>query len=140
MKRDKMALAFLALMGGALSVSIDNLLFTFSSIFTFFIYNIFFKRFTRKTVGLVPFQVFISALTAHLIVVYFAQQTVTMYDLLVSTIEAGLSFVLTMIFFTKRSVVNRKKGKATSLRNRRNCLLDYIISVCTYRYNRLVYL
>ncbi|MDF4740612.1 hypothetical protein P3530_25025, partial [Vibrio parahaemolyticus] len=115
MKRDKMPLAFLALMGGALSVSIDNLFFTFASIFTFFIYNIFFSRFTRKTVGLVPFQVFISALTAHLVVVYFAQQTVTMYDLLVSTIEAGLSFVLTMIFLQSVPLLVERKGKQQAL-------------------------
>ena len=91
MKRDKMPLAFLALMGGALSVSIDNLFFTFASLFTFFIYNIFFSRFTRKTVGLVPFQVFISAINCTFSCRIFAQQTVTMYDLLVSTIEAGLA-------------------------------------------------
>ena len=132
MKRDKMPLAFLALMGGALSVSIDNLFFTFASIFTFFIYNIFFSRFTRKTVGLVPFQVFISALTAHLVVVYFAQQTVTMYDLLVSTIEAGLSFVLTMIFLQSVPLLVERKGKQQALETEEIvCLIILLASVLT---------
>ncbi|MDF9468897.1 stage II sporulation protein E [Bacillus sp. FSL K6-0273] len=140
MKRDKMPLAFLALMGGALSVSIDNLFFTFASIFTFFIYNIFFSRFTRKTVGLVPFQVFISALTAHLVVVYFAQQTVTMYDLLVSTIEAGLSFVLTMIFLQSVPLLVERKGKQQALETEEIvCLIILLASVLTGTTDWFVY-
>jgi len=140
MKRDKMPLAFLALMGGALSVSIDNLFFTFASIFTFFIYNIFFSRFTRKTVGLVPFQVFISALTAHLVVVYFAQQTVTMYDLLVSTIEAGLSFVLTMIFLQSVPLLVERKGKQQTLETEEIvCLIILLASVLTGTKDWFVY-
>ncbi|WP_141535460.1 stage II sporulation protein E [Bacillus cereus] len=140
MKRDKMPLAFLALMGGALSVSIDNLFFTFASIFTFFIYNIFFSRFTRKTVGLVPFQVFISALTAHLVVVYFAQQTVTMYDLLVSTIEAGLSFVLTMIFLQSVPLLVERKGKQQTLETEEIvCLIILLASVLTGTTDWFVY-
>ncbi|MGG0185995.1 stage II sporulation protein E [Bacillus rhizoplanae] len=132
MKRDKMALAFLALMAGAFSISLENLFFAFASIFTFFIYNIFFSRFTSKTIGLVPFQVFISALTAHLIVVYFAQGAIGMYDLLVSTIEAGLSFVLTMIFLQSVPLLIERKGKQQSLETEEIvCLIILLASVLT---------
>lgn len=140
MKRDKMALAFLALMAGAFSVSLENLFFAFASIFTFFIYNIFFSRFTNKTIGLVPFQVFISALTAHLIVVYFAQETIGMYDLLVSTIEAGLSFVLTMIFLQSAPLLMERKGKQQSLETEEIvCLIILLASVLTGTTDWFVY-
>lgn len=132
MKRDKMALAFLAVMAGAFSVSLENLSFAFASIFTFFIYNIFFSRFTSKTIGLVPFQVFISALTAHLLVVYFAQGTIGMYDLLISTIEAGLSFVLAMIFLQSVPLLIERKGKQQSLETEEIvCLIILLASVLT---------
>nr|WP_028400960.1 stage II sporulation protein E [Ectobacillus panaciterrae] len=132
MKRDKMALAFLALMGGASTVSFENTAFTFASIFIFFLYNLFFARFTRKIVGLVPFQVFLSALTAHLVVVYFSQQSLVMYDVFMSTIEAGLSFVLTMIFLQSVPLLTERKGKQQSLETEEIvCLIILLASVLT---------
>lgn len=140
MKRDKMALAFLALMTGAFSVSLDNLFFCFASIFTFFLYNIFFRRFTRKTIGIVPFQVFISALTSHLAVLYVAQQTIGMYDFLVSTIEAGLSFVLTMIFLQSIPLLTERKGKQQALETEEIvCLIILLASVLTGTTDWFVY-
>jgi stage II sporulation protein E len=132
MKRDKMALAFLALIGGAFTVSLENTAFTFASIFMFFIYNLFFARFTRKIVGFVPFQVFLSALTAHLIVVYFSQKSIIMYDVFMSTIEAGLSFVLTMIFLQSVPLLTERKGKQQSLETEEIvCLIILLASVLT---------
>ncbi|CAM4376322.1 stage II sporulation protein E [Bacillus manliponensis] len=140
MKRDKMALAFLALMAGAFTVSLDNLLFGFASIFTFFVYNIFFRRFTRETIGLVPFQVFLSSLTSHLAVVYMAQQTIGMYDMFVSTIEAGLSFVLTMIFLQSIPLLTERKGKQQALETEEIvCLIILLASVLTGTTDWFVY-
>ena len=140
MKRDKMALAFLALMAGAFSVSLENLFFGFASIFAFFLYNIFFRRFTRKTIGLVPFQVFLSSLTSHLAVVYMAQQTIGMYDMFVSTIEAGLSFVLTMIFLQSIPLLTERKGKQQALEVEEIvCLIILLASVLTGTTDWFVY-
>lgn len=132
MKRDKIALAFLAVMGGAFTVSLENTTFTFASIFMFFIYNIVFGRFTTKTVGLVPFQVFLSALTAHLSVVYFQQGSLMLYDVFMSTIEAGLSFVLTMIFLQSVPLLTERKGKQQALETEEIvCLIILLASVLT---------
>ncbi|MCP8971169.1 stage II sporulation protein E [Ectobacillus sp. SYSU M60031] len=132
MKRDKMALAFLALIGGAFTVSFGNMVFTFASIFTFFVYNIFFARFTKKIVGLVPFQVFVSALTAHLAVVYMQQGSVVLYDVFMSTVEAGLSFVLTMIFLQSVPLLSERKGKQQSLETEEIvCLIILLASILT---------
>ncbi|UOY91431.1 stage II sporulation protein E [Ectobacillus sp. JY-23] len=132
MKREKTALAFLALMGGALTVSLENTAFTFASIFMFFVYNLFFARFTKKIIGLVPFQVFLSALTAHLTVVYFTEQSLVLYDVFISTIEAGLSFVLTMIFLQSVPLLTERKGKQQPLETEEVvCLIILLASVLT---------
>lgn len=140
MKRDKMALAFLALMGGAFTVSFDHATLTFTSVFMFFVYHIFFVRFTKKTVGLVPFQVFLSVLTAHLIVTYFGQKSIIMYDVLMSTIEAGLSFVLTMIFLQSVPLLTERKNKQKALATEEIvCLIILLASVLTGTTDWFVY-
>ncbi|MFD3448322.1 stage II sporulation protein E [Microbacteriaceae bacterium 4G12] len=132
MKREKMPLAFLALIIGSFTVSLENTISTFASIFVFFIYNLFFSRFTRKIVGLVPFQVFFSALTAHLAIVYFQQHTIVLYDVFMSTIEAGLSFVLTMIFFQSVPLLAERKGKQQALETEEIvCFIILLASVLT---------
>ncbi|WP_416829588.1 stage II sporulation protein E [Ectobacillus polymachus] len=140
MKRDKMALAFLALMGGAFTISIDNAIFTFTSIFIFFVYHIFFVRFTKKTVGLVPFQVFLSVVTSHLVLAYLGQKSIIMYDVFMSTIEAGLSFVLTMIFLQSVPLLTERKSKQQSLETEEIvCLIILLASVLTGTTDWFVY-
>ncbi|MBO9131314.1 stage II sporulation protein E [Bacillus sp. 165] len=131
MKRERMALAFLALLGGSLTVSIENTSYTFASIFMFFIYNLFFRPFTKKIVGLVPFQVFVSMLTSHLIVTYFYQNSVVMYDVLMSAVEAGLSFILTMIFLQSVPLLTTYKGKRSLETEEIVCLIILLASILT---------
>lgn len=55
-----------------------------------------------------------------------------MYDLLVSTIEAGLSFVLTMIFLQSVPLLVERKGKQQALETEEIvCLIILLASVLT---------
>ena len=63
-----------------------------------------------------------------------------MYDLLVSTIEAGLSFVLTMIFLQSVPLLVERKGKQQALETEEIvCLIILLASVLTGTTDWFVY-
>jgi stage II sporulation protein E len=139
MKRERMALAFLALLAGSFTVSIENTSYTFASIFMFFVYNLFFRPFTKKIIGLIPFQVFFSMLTSHLLVTYFYQHSVVMYDVLMGAVEAGLSFILTMIFLQSVPLLTARKGKQALETEEIVCLIILLASILTGTTDWFVY-
>jgi stage II sporulation protein E len=131
MKRERTGLAFIALMIGAVTVSIENVSYAFSTIVMFFIFNIFFSRIKRHHFGLVPFQVFLSVFISHLGIAYLFQQQLIMYDVLMASVEAGLSFILTMIFFQSVPLLSVPKRRQHLGVEEIVCLIILLASIVT---------
>lgn len=131
MKRERTGVAFIALMAGAATVSLETASYAFSTVILFFILNIFFSRIKRHYVGLVPFQVFLSVFLSHLLISYAFQQEVLMYDVLMASVEAGLSFILTMIFFQSVPLLAIPKRKQLLGVEEIVCLVILLASVVT---------
>lgn len=131
MKKERTGIAFVALMLGAATVSLETVSYAFSTVILFFILNIFFSRVKRHYVGLVPFQVFLSVFASHLLISYLFQQQIIMFDVLMASVEAGLSFILTMIFFQSVPLLSIPKSKQLLGVEEIVCLVILLASVVT---------
>jgi stage II sporulation protein E len=131
MKKERTALAFLGLLAGSLSVSLQHASYTLFSIVLFFIGHFILKKSVKRIQGLLPIQVFFSIFITHLSLIYMYHQQLTTYDLLMGSIEAGLGYILTIIFLQSVPLltqVNRRQGLETE---EIVCLIILIASVIT---------
>ncbi|MBB5325834.1 stage II sporulation protein E [Anoxybacillus tepidamans] len=111
MRRDKAGLAFIALVAGSLTISFETALFVFAAMFSFLLLNQFVKKFFDDLLKVAPFVVFCLSLSTKLAIVYFFSGTPTMYESVMTLIEAGLGFVLTLIFLQSIPLLTVQKHK-----------------------------
>lgn len=131
MKKERTALAFIGLVAGSLSVSLQHASYTFVAIILFLVGHMILKKSVKRVQGLLPIQVFFSIFLTHLVLVYAYHSELTTYDFLMSSIEAGLSYILTIIFLQSvpfLTQVNRRQGLVTE---EIVCLIILIASVIT---------
>lgn len=115
-RRDRAPIVFIGLLSGALTLSIGNLVYTFAVISLFLIAFRLSRQFRKEELNALPFFVFFTTITVKLAFTYVnQQQTLSLYDGLMALIEAGLTFILTLIFMQSIPLLSIHKRK-TSLK------------------------
>ncbi|MED1419758.1 stage II sporulation protein E [Bacillus smithii] len=115
-RRDRAPIVFIGLLSGALTLSIGNLVYTFAVISLFLIAFRLSRQFNKEELNALPFFVFFTTITVKLAFTYVnQQQTLSLYDGLMALIEAGLTFILTLIFMQSIPLLSIHKRK-TSLK------------------------
>ncbi len=99
LRREAAPLAFLGILAGSLTLSIEQVSYSFATIIFFLVAHRLFKNFTKQDTISLPFLVLFTVLAVDLGVAYMQSNYVLSgYDVLMGVIEASLAFVLTLIF------------------------------------------
>ncbi|MBB3909145.1 stage II sporulation protein E [Anoxybacteroides rupiense] len=111
MRREKAGLAFIALVAGSLTVSFETALFVLGGMVSFLLLYPFIKKFFDESLKTLPVVVFCLSFSTKLAVIYLLSGTPTMYENIMALIEAGLGFVLTLIFLQSIPLLTMQKYK-----------------------------
>nr|WP_260471968.1 stage II sporulation protein E [Bacillus sp. HMF5848] len=111
MQRKLAPLAAIAILSGSLTVSIPSFLFNFLGLVIFLISYRIMKRFSEDIIKLSPFLVFMSAFISEGVITYSWNSTLTLYDGLMTTVEAGLGFILTLIFLQSIPILTTRNRR-----------------------------
>jgi stage II sporulation protein E len=111
LRRDKAALAFIALLAGSLTLSFDTMLFVFVGVFGFLIVQAWIRKFFSESLKLVPFVVFCLSFSTKLAISYYWLGNKTLYEAVMALVEAGLGLVLTLIFIQSIPLLTVRKYK-----------------------------
>ncbi|WP_044895782.1 stage II sporulation protein E [Bacillus alveayuensis] len=111
MQRDKAGLAFIALAAGALTLSFETTLFIFASMFGFLLFNHITKKFVNDSIKAMPFVVFFTSFSVKLTMIYFLNNNWNAYEIVMTFVESGLSFILTLIFLQSIPLLTVHKRK-----------------------------
>lgn len=111
MKRDKSILALITLTAGAATVGWLNAGIVFLSILIFLTIRAVYNRFNPSIMKALPYMVFASSVIANVFIQFIVSKEVSLYHLSMLAVEAGLSFILTMIFLQSVPLISLKRRK-----------------------------
>nr|WP_065409947.1 stage II sporulation protein E [Bacillus wudalianchiensis] len=110
LRRDCAPLALIGLLAGSLTLSIEQMSYSFFSIAVFLVAYRMLKNFHKEDIVSLPFFVFFTAMAVKIGFAYFQNgQQFVPYDLLMAVIESSLAFVLTLIFMQTIPFLSLKK-------------------------------
>ncbi|WP_033826388.1 stage II sporulation protein E [Bacillus andreraoultii] len=130
-RKDKSPLIFFGIVAGSLTISITNALYSFMIISLFLVLNKIVKWFTRNESKILPFIVLASVLLGRIVWSYATVGDLTIYNALMATVEAGLAFVLTMIFMQSIPLLSMSKRRQALKTEELVCLIILIASMMT---------
>lgn len=132
LKKTKRWLAFVSILAGASSLSIKHGLFAFMALFSFLIVRaIVVKLFKIKLVKVLPYLVFIADCSSRLLYDYAMAREWLWTNTLTALTEAGLSFLLTLIFLQSLPFLSMKIKKKTLKTEEIICFIILLASVLT---------
>ncbi|NSL52905.1 stage II sporulation protein E [Calidifontibacillus erzurumensis] len=131
MRKEKTGQAAIALVLGALSTSIPSAGFTFGSIGAFFIFHLIFSKISKNQLKMLPINVFVASLVTRLTLTYISMHEITYYDVMMSFIEAGLGYILTLIFIQSVPLLSTRRRKQALKNEEIICLIILFASVLT---------
>ncbi|KAA0543702.1 stage II sporulation protein E [Bacillus sp. BGMRC 2118] len=111
MKREKSILALITLTVGAATVEWINAGIVFVSILIFLTIRVIYNRFNPSLMKAVPYIVFGSSIMGNLFIHGAVLKGLSLYHLSMIAVEAGLSFILTMIFLQSVPLISLKRRK-----------------------------
>ncbi|MGM9986994.1 MAG: stage II sporulation protein E [Bacillaceae bacterium] len=120
-----------ALLAGSLTLSIESFFLSIGGVFLFLLSQAILKKKVKRMSGILPFQVFFIVVTVHPLVLFLLTKTITVYDMLMVTIEASLSLILVMIFHHSIPLFMRKEKVNPLEIEEILCLIILIASVIT---------
>ncbi|MED3944719.1 stage II sporulation protein E [Priestia megaterium] len=138
-KKEKAPLASLAVLAGAFSVSIQNGGTVFATLFVFLLIHRFSGILTMDPLKKLPFTVFSAMLLTKLTIFYVFTKEFTMYDFTFVAVEAGLSFILTMIFLQSVPLISYRKRKQSLKTEEVISLIILLASVMTGTIGWMIY-
>ncbi|WP_100405945.1 stage II sporulation protein E [Bacillus solitudinis] len=130
-KRERAGLAALSLLAGALTSYHGEFLFVVGAIFIYVLMQKVVSRFINDTTKALPYTVFSASVVTRLLLVFLTEQTISNYSLMMATVEAGLSFILTMIFLQSVPLLTSKKLQQPLKNEEIVCLIILLASVMT---------
>ncbi|WP_432805981.1 stage II sporulation protein E [Halalkalibacter oceani] len=131
LKRERAGIAALSLVAGALLSYHGQIVFVLAAIITFVLVQKVVTKFITKRTSFLPYTVFIASMMTRLGLVYAMEGLVTNYALMMATVEAGLSFILTMIFMQSVPLITAKKIQQPLKNEEIVCLIILLASVMT---------
>ncbi|WP_246946047.1 stage II sporulation protein E [Bacillus pinisoli] len=111
MKRDKSMLAMFSLIVGATTVGAEQAGLVVTAILVFLTVRLIVNKFTSSIVKALPYMVFGSVIAGNLIFTAVTTIEFSLYSLSMVAVEAGLSFILTMIFLQSIPLISMKRRK-----------------------------
>ncbi|MBM7841324.1 stage II sporulation protein E [Alkalihalobacillus xiaoxiensis] len=131
LRRAHALIATISLLAGAILSYHGEVLYTIVGIISFLLIYRLAKIYMSQPAKSLPYIVFIASLLTRLGIVFLMEGTFSQYALMMATVEAGLSFILTMIFIQSIPLITGKRG-GQSLRNEEIiCLIILLASVMT---------
>ncbi|MBE4906678.1 stage II sporulation protein E [Bacillus luteolus] len=130
-RKDRAGLAMLALLAGSMTLSVNATMYVFGSIVLFTLCHKISKRLKFESVKALPFLVLIASLLTKTSIVYLTQGELTLYDGMLSVVEAGLGFILTLIFLQSVPLLTVRKRHQTLKTEEVICIIILIASVMT---------
>lgn len=130
-RKDKSPQIFIGIVAGALTISLGNAVYAFMIMSLFLIGHKLVNRYVRNQTTLIPILVFLSILIGRLSWHYVETQNITIYHVLMTTVEAGLAFVLTMIFMQSIPLLSFSKRRQALKTEELVCLIILIASMMT---------
>ncbi len=111
LKRDKSILAMITLVGGATTIGFEQAALVFTSILFFLLARVVINRFKISLVKALPYIVLGSGLTSNILFIFLLGNEISLYHFLMIAVEAGLSFILTVIFLQSVPLISFRKRK-----------------------------
>lgn len=108
-RRDKAFYACLSLLAGALTISPKHSLLILTALAVFTLFSKIGTYIVQDRVKMLPIVVFFSMAAARIGFVYFESGAFTTYDYVMAVVEAGLAFILTLIFLQSLPIFTIKK-------------------------------
>lgn len=131
LKREKTGFAALALALGAFFGYHDQFIFVVSAMIAYVLIQKFVATFVRNKTAALPYVVFSASLLTRLSIEFVTLKTVTNYALMMAIVEAGLSFILTMIFLQSVPLVTSKRLQHPLRNEEIVCMIILLASVMT---------
>ncbi|MRX72968.1 stage II sporulation protein E [Bacillus lacus] len=131
MKKDKAPLAALSLIAGSLTISPQLALLTFSSVVFFLMFNKVCSYFIKDKVKTLPFVVLATMAVSRLGYTFLYAGELMTYDYMMAGVEAGLAFILTLIFLQSIPLISARKFRSSLKVEEIICIMILMASVLT---------
>ncbi len=139
LKRERAGLAALSLLAGAATGFHGQVVFVFLAIVAYVLIQKGVTKFATDATKVLPYTVFGASIVTRLGLVFFTEGTISNYALMMATVEAGLSFILTMIFVQSVPIVTTHKLKQPLRNEEIVCLIILLASVMTGTVGWMIY-
>ncbi|WP_096203237.1 stage II sporulation protein E [Bacillus sp. FJAT-45350] len=139
LKREKAGIAALALFAGALTTVYDTAWFVLAALLVYFICQKVVEAFSDDVVKLLPYTVFTASVLSRIVLTYVLVGEVSQYAWMMAGVEAGLSFILTMIFLQSVPLITVKKIQQPLKNEEIVCLIILLASVMTGTVGWMIY-
>ncbi|GAE27700.1 stage II sporulation serine phosphatase for sigma-F activation [Halalkalibacter wakoensis JCM 9140] len=139
LKRERAPIAALSLVAGALTGYHGQIGFVIAAIIVYVLLQKVVAKYAKDMTKALPYTVFAASLMTRLGMVFTLEGTVTSYALMMATVEAGLSFILTMIFLQSVPIVTSRKLKQPLRNEEIVCLIILLASVMTGTVGWMIY-
>jgi stage II sporulation protein E len=131
MKRDKSILAMISLVAGAATIGFEKGGLVLATILFFLTIRLIVIRFSSSLVKVLPYIVFGSVLAGNLLITAVTTRDFALYHLSMVAVEAGLSFILTMIFLQSVPLISMKRRKQALKTEEMISLIILLASILT---------
>lgn len=139
LKRERAGLAALSLFAGAVTSFHGEVLFVAAGIVVYVLMQKAITRFIKDTKKALPYIVFVASITTRILLVFITSGGISYYALMMATVEAGLSFILTMIFLQSVPLVTARRIQQPLRNEEIICLIILLASVMTGTVGWMVY-
>lgn len=131
LRRDRAPLALLGLVVGAATISITTAAYAFGVSFLFLLFFRVSLRLLKNEYRALPYYVFITVLLSKLAYSYITVGQLTIYDGMMTGVEAGLGFILAYIFLQGIPLILATKRRQSLKTEEVVCLIIMLASVLT---------
>ncbi|EIT84172.1 stage II sporulation protein E [Fictibacillus macauensis ZFHKF-1] len=131
LRKERIGIAFLALIAGALSHTPMNVFYIVLGVASYALFQKGVNLFAKKRIRWVPVAVFAASFTARLAVTVVTEGKPPVSAYLTGAVEAGLAFVLTLIFLQSIPLLNFKKAPQTLKNEEVICFMIMLASILT---------
>lgn len=131
LRREKVGIAILAVLAGTLSHTLGNGWFVLLAVPIYFLFSRIIGLYREQQSKTLPIAVFFATAFARVVLTYLQAGSVTNYEWMMAGVEAGLSFVLAMIFLQSIPLITTKRNQQTLKNEEIICLIILLASVMT---------
>lgn len=124
-------IVFIGVISGSLSVSLASSFYQLGIIFFFFILNKVFRPFIKNSIKTIPYFVFISIAVGKMVWFQLENGQFHPYYLLMTFVEAGLGFILTLIFMQCIPLLSISRRRQSLKTEEIVCMIILLASMMT---------